>query len=575
MIGIVLTGKENYPDWSRMVQHTLIFNELWKGVCVGEGDSDPEKPTSDKELAIWENKNSKTYALIATSVNKEVIRHLTTCSTAFEALQKLKELYDSHSALEVVQLMIKLFTLELQNNDPLSLAFEIKSIMHDIKSTKVELDIPLIAFLKALYPPYSNYLDSLQANGNLKDVTFDSLVKKFAEREKAFGKKATLESSEETVCLAHKEKHPTQDSKRGRGGRRGRGRYFRGRGGRHSQGEKADLHCIHCKRNGSHGASTCKLPWDKIEQRRNQQKGKTDDTNKGATCHMTHRKDFFEDFTDNFDGVVYFADQSKIKPSGLGTIRLKLPGLSEFLLDHVFYLPQLKRNLLSLVHIRQQGHSIHMFDGKLEVRKASDHSLVTRGIEEERLFKLQGTSAHAQHFSYISHHEEGTLPSSLLWHARFGHLNYDSLRLLKKNGVACLPTIPRKLKQCDACILGNHSKQSFHDSHSRAHRKLELIHSDLCGPMLVSSANGNNYIMTFIDDYTRMCWVYLLKNKSDAFLTFKNFHKWMENDAQSHIGSIRTDNGKEYSSNEFEQYLRQHGIKHQIIVPYNPQQNCS
>ena len=288
---------------------------------------------------------------------------------------------------------------------------------------------------------------------------------------------------------------------------------------------------------------------------------------------MTHRKDFFEDFTDNVDGAVYFADQSKIKPSGLGTIRLKLPGLPDFLLDHVLYLPQLKRNLLSLVHIRQQGHSIHMFDGKLEVRKASDHSLVMRGIEEERLLKLQGTSAHAQHFSYISHHEEGTLPSSLLWHARFGHLNSDSLRLLKKNGVAGLPTIPRKHKQCDACILGKHSKQSFHDSHSRAHRKLELIHSDLCGPMPIPSANGNKYIMTFIDDYTRMCWVYLLKNKSDAFQTFKNFHKWIENDAQSHIGSIRTDNGKEYTSNEFEHYLRQHGIKHQTTVPYNPQQN--
>eukprot|EP00253_Pinus_taeda_P034343 PITA_34343 len=72
-----------------------------------------------------------------------------------------------------------------------------------------------------------------------------------------------------------------------------------------------------------------------------------------------------------------------------------------------------------------------------------------------------------------------------------------------------------------------------------------------------------------------MCWVYLLKNKSDAFQTFKNFHKWIENDAQSHIGSIRihTDNGKEYTSNEFEHYLRQHGIKHQTPVPYNPQQN--
>eukprot|EP00253_Pinus_taeda_P028900 PITA_28900 len=206
MVGIVLIGKENYADWSRMIQHTLIFNELWKGVCVGEGDSDPVQPTSDKELAIWENKNNKSYALIAASVNKEVTHHISSYSTAFEALQKLKELYDSHFALEVVQLMIKLFTLELQNNDPLALASEIKSIMHDIKSTKFELDISLIDFLKALYPTYSNYLDSLQENGNLKDITFDSLVKKFVEREKAFGKKTAPESSEETWVYKNKYK---------------------------------------------------------------------------------------------------------------------------------------------------------------------------------------------------------------------------------------------------------------------------------------------------------------------------------------------------------------------------------
>jgi len=105
--------------------------------------------------------------------------HISPFSTAFGALQKLKELYDSHSALEVVQPMIKLFNFELQNNDRLSLAFEVKSIMHDIKSTKAELDIPLITFLKALYRTYSNYLESLQTNRNLKDITFDSLVKKF------------------------------------------------------------------------------------------------------------------------------------------------------------------------------------------------------------------------------------------------------------------------------------------------------------------------------------------------------------------------------------------------------------
>lgn len=115
-------------------------------MCIGDRDKEPEQPNSDKELAIWENKNIKAYSLIAVFVNEEVSHHISPFSTAFEAFQKLKELYDSHPTLEVVQLIVKLFTLELQNNDPFALVSEVKSIMHDMKSTKVELDIPLIVF---------------------------------------------------------------------------------------------------------------------------------------------------------------------------------------------------------------------------------------------------------------------------------------------------------------------------------------------------------------------------------------------------------------------------------------------
>ena len=77
--------------------------------------------------------------------------------------------------------------------------------MHHIKVTNVELDIPLIAFVKALYPTYSNYLESLQANANLKEITFDSLVNKFAKREKALGKKIAPQSSEEVVSCTSRE----------------------------------------------------------------------------------------------------------------------------------------------------------------------------------------------------------------------------------------------------------------------------------------------------------------------------------------------------------------------------------
>ena len=57
--------------------------------CVGEGEKEPEKPTSDKEFSIWENKNSKAYAFIAASVNEEVSRHISPFSNAFKALQKM------------------------------------------------------------------------------------------------------------------------------------------------------------------------------------------------------------------------------------------------------------------------------------------------------------------------------------------------------------------------------------------------------------------------------------------------------------------------------------------------------
>ena len=90
--------------------------------------------------------------------------------------------------------------------------------MHDIKNTGVEVDIPLIACVKAFYPTYSHYLESLQVSGNLMKITFDSLEKKFAEREKDFGNMTTPLSSKKAICFAHREKIHAQDSSRGRGG---------------------------------------------------------------------------------------------------------------------------------------------------------------------------------------------------------------------------------------------------------------------------------------------------------------------------------------------------------------------
>jgi hypothetical protein len=115
--------------------------------------------------------------------------------------------------------------------------------------------------------------------------------------------------------------------------------------------------------------------------------------------------------------------------------------------------------------------------------------VIMRGVEDQIFLMLKGTFVHPQNSSYLSHHNEGTFPYSLLWHAIFEQINYDNLKLLKRNGVFGFPTILRKLKQCDTCILGEHSKQPLYDSNSRACRKLGLIHFYFYGPMPIPFAN--------------------------------------------------------------------------------------
>lgn len=199
IIGVVLTGKDNWSEWYRKLKNTLIFNDFWEGVYIG--DTKPVQPTDAKELVVWKKKNCKAYALIAASINEEVNRHISSIDDAWSALKKLRELYDSHSELELTQLQLKLFNLTLKGNDPMMLFSKIRAIMHDIKATGATIDIALAAAIKALYPTFSTYLESLQASGQLKALTFDALANKIVEREKAFGKKV-CDPTPDTLCLA-------------------------------------------------------------------------------------------------------------------------------------------------------------------------------------------------------------------------------------------------------------------------------------------------------------------------------------------------------------------------------------
>jgi len=135
-----------------------------------------------------------------------------------------------------------------------------------------------------------------------------------------------------------------------------------------------------------------------------------------------------------------------------------------------------------------------------------------------------------------------------------------------------LPTFKRETAKCEACIMGKQKRDPFPTSTWRANKCLQLIHSDICGPM-ESSFGGCRYFLLFIDDCTRMTWVYFLKAKSEAFEKIIHFKHLVENSTKERIATLRTDNGGEFTSNEFNDYCRNNGIKMQLTNSYTPQQN--
>ena len=110
--------------------------------------------------------------------------------------------------------------------------------------------------------------------------------------------------------------------------------------------------------------------------------------------------------------------------------------------------------------------------------------------------------------------------------------------------VVGLPEIKAVKEVCEHCVLGKQCREAFtREAPTRASTPLELIHSDICGPMQTVTKAGNRYFLTFIDDCTRMCWVYFLRYKSEVFSVFKKFKTTVELQSGYKLKKLRSDRG--------------------------------
>ncbi|KAK9121298.1 hypothetical protein Syun_018915 [Stephania yunnanensis] len=401
-------------------------------------------------------------------------------------------------------------------------------------------------------------------------MTIDELQSSLSVHEKKF-KKKSHEEDDQALNVGGR----GRESYRGRG--RGRGCSF----------NKATIECYNCHKlghfqyecsNGNNGAHFAEIEgkdevllmaYVELQGTRRRDVWFVDS---GCSNHMCGERSMFSSLDTAFTHNVKLGNNHKLVVDGKGVVKITFNGIS-YVVNDVYYVPELKNNLLSVGQLQEKGLDVLFKGGErrtCSIFHPSRGKITESVMSANRMFILLGEKTKEERCLKVdvANKEE-------LWHHRYGHLSYKGLLTLRnKEMVTGLPDIGQVKITCEACVKGKHHRVSFpKQSKWRSTEKQQLIHSDLCGPITPPSNSQKRYLISFIDDFSRKTWIYFVREKSEVFHTFKEFKAFVEKQTGTFIKCLRTDRGGEYNSIEFKEYCKEHGIKRQLTTAYTPQQN--
>ena len=269
-----------------------------------------------------------------------------------------------------------------------------------------------------------------------------------------------------------------------------------------------------------------------------------------------------------------FGNGSKASVEAVGDVVLRIPGseVETLTLTDVYLVPDATMNLFSIRSAVKRGVDVLFSRDQsgeyCTMRK--DGKLLARGDAYGGLFGMVGHAAHVA---------MSATETPELWHRRYGHLGYDNLAKLAEGGLVSGMTTTAAVfkaaskKACGTCITSKQHKVSRPSSSSDSKQPLELLHTDVCGPMEVPSLGGNLYIATYLDDYSKMSIVKTVQRKSDVPEVTKEVVSFMEKQSGHELLVLRSDNGTEYLNRNLGDFLKDKGVLHQTTNRYTPEQN--
>lgn len=558
-----LRGSDNFNDWTFAMENYLSF----KGYTDCITPKEEATPTIPKETEAKKLDAAK--GLLVLCMESHLFPHVKVCKSAIEVWNKVHQMFEDRGHFRRTGLLQKLLLNRLENSE--SMADYIAKVMTTVSQLEniglsIDDDMNITLLLTGLGDEFKPFIMGLGA----QKITPDELRMKLLD----FGETAQEKKGEAFLS----KKNFKKEKKKGNG--------------------KKKRKCYVCK-SDQHLANACPDRPSVSNNKKKEdttasgafmcvEKDRNDDEmignasvcaaasekevwyiDSGATSPMTSHRDLLLAERTPTTSEIRVANNAHLKVNSMGHGQFKVKnGIDNLTVNDILHVPGLSANLLSVYKMVSRGNTV-IFNAEGCKIYNKENVLIASCKPEQGVYKLKMIAI--KESCFLSEKRES---SAMLWHRRFGHLNFQSLMKLKN----CVDGIEIKnddseIRQCRICPMGKQHREPFPISASGTTRILELIHSDVCGPMENASIGGTRYVLTFIDDFSRKTFVYFLKHKSEVTDQFVKFKKMIENQTEKRIKMLRSDNGTEYLTKEMQKILNESGIEHQLTCTYTPQQN--